>query len=223
MSACRDSGTCEVAEVADQPVGVPSPARARPSVDEHPDRLDGVERACPRRARRSGRRRASPAARARSPSSELGASPSSGSGSRCSAVKFRWPAPQSGRRSSSSGRARVTTRIGRPRDQSSSRLDEVEQPGVGPLKVLEDEHHRARVGDPLEERAPGREQLLAPPAARSSSPSRARSRGSIQPRSSSSGTCSASVAASLRAGRRLVVGLGDAGAPRAPSRRAPRT
>ena len=40
-------------------------------------------------------------------------------------------------------------------------LDEVEQPVVGPLQIFEDEHSRAAVGDPLEERAPCAEQLLA--------------------------------------------------------------
>ena len=40
-------------------------------------------------------------------------------------------------------------------------LDEVEQAVVGPLEVLEDEGDRARRGDPLEERPPGREELLA--------------------------------------------------------------
>ena len=41
------------------------------------------------------------------------------------------------------------------------RLDEVEQPRVGPLEVLEDHHDGALLRDPLEERAPRGEQLLA--------------------------------------------------------------
>jgi hypothetical protein len=41
-------------------------------------------------------------------------------------------------------------------------LDEVDHPGIGPLEILEDEHRRSRRGDPLEERAPGREQGVAP-------------------------------------------------------------
>ena len=40
-------------------------------------------------------------------------------------------------------------------------VDEVEQAGVGPLEVLEQEHGRAPLGDPLEEDPPGREQDVA--------------------------------------------------------------
>ena len=39
-------------------------------------------------------------------------------------------------------------------------LDEVQQARVGPLHVLEDEHGRVRLREPLEEQAPGREQVL---------------------------------------------------------------
>ena len=39
-------------------------------------------------------------------------------------------------------------------------VDEVDQAGLGPLEVLEDEHARAGVGEPFEEQAPGREELL---------------------------------------------------------------
>ena len=39
-------------------------------------------------------------------------------------------------------------------------LDEVEQPRVGPLHVLEGEHGRVGLGQPLEEEPPGAEQLL---------------------------------------------------------------
>ena len=39
-------------------------------------------------------------------------------------------------------------------------FDEVEQTRVGPLHVLEHEHGRTRVGEPLEEQPPGREQIL---------------------------------------------------------------
>ena len=40
-------------------------------------------------------------------------------------------------------------------------VDEVERAGIGPVEVLEHEHDRALGGDPLEERPPRREQLLA--------------------------------------------------------------
>ena len=40
-------------------------------------------------------------------------------------------------------------------------VDEVERAGIGPVQVLEDEGDRALGGDPLEERAPRREQLFA--------------------------------------------------------------
>ncbi len=75
-------------------------------------------------------------------------------------MKLRWPAPQVGRRSSSSGRASVTTKIGwlpRPVEQV---LDEVEQARVRPLHVLEGEHRRIALGQALEEEAPGGEQVL---------------------------------------------------------------
>ena len=47
----------------------------------------------------------------------------------------------------------------RPLDQV---VDEVEQVVVGPVEVLEHEHERPLVGEPLEEAAPGGERLLAP-------------------------------------------------------------
>ena len=40
-------------------------------------------------------------------------------------------------------------------------LDEVEQAGVRPVEVVEDEDRRARIGDPLEERPPGGKRLFA--------------------------------------------------------------
>ena len=79
-------------------------------------------------------------------------------------MKLRRPAPQSGRRSRSSGRASVTMRIGTLAGPLEQVVDEVEQARVGPVEVLEDQHDRCRSRDPLEERAPGAEQLLAPPA-----------------------------------------------------------
>ena len=48
-------------------------------------------------------------------------------------------------------------------------VDEVEQPVVGPVQILEDEHARPALGDGLEEAAPRGERLAAAIAARSSS------------------------------------------------------
>ena len=54
-------------------------------------------------------------------------------------------------------RDHVERRVARPFEQV---LDEVEQALVGPLHVLEREHRRVDVGEPLEEEPPGREQFL---------------------------------------------------------------
>ena len=84
----------------------------------------------------------------------------------------------------------------RVRHHSQEVVDEVEQPRVGVVEVLEDQHDRRRRGQPLEERAPRPEQLVRGPR-RPPRPSRVRSADSIQRRSSGSGTCSATVAAIL--------------------------
>ena len=55
-------------------------------------------------------------------------------------------------------RQHVDRRVARPLEQV---LDEVEQRLIRPLHVLEDEHRRVDVGQPLEEQPPGREQVLA--------------------------------------------------------------
>ncbi len=86
----------------------------------------------------------------------------SGSGSRCAATKFRRPAPQAGRRSSSSGRARVTIRMGTPARPLEHVVDEVEEPRVRPVEVLEQEDRGRVGGDPFEVGPPGGEQALAP-------------------------------------------------------------
>ncbi len=48
--------------------------------------------------------------------------------------------------------------VGRPLQQV---VDEVEQPAIRPLQVLEHEHHRRVLREPLEEQAPAREQVRA--------------------------------------------------------------
>ena len=68
------------------------------------------------------------------------------SGSRGRPVKPpRVDVPNVGRFSASSGRVRPRTKIGLERAHSSEVLDEVEQAGVGPLKVLEHEDRRLLV------------------------------------------------------------------------------
>ena len=51
----------------------------------------------------------------------------------------------------------VDGRVARPLEQV---VDEVEQARIGEVHVLEDQRHGALLGDALEERAPGTEQLL---------------------------------------------------------------
>ena len=60
----------------------------------------------------------------------------------------------------SSGRASVSTKSGTSRDHSTQVLDEVEQRAVGPVDVLEHEHRRACLGEPLEEHACRGEEVL---------------------------------------------------------------
>ena len=45
-------------------------------------------------------------------------------------------------------------------------IDEVQQPVIGPVDVVEDEDERVASGEPLQEAAPGLEQLLAAHVAR---------------------------------------------------------
>ena len=75
-------------------------------------------------------------------------------------MKLRFAAPHVGRRSSSSGRAVVTMKIGRSRAQSSEVLDEVEQRIIGPVEVLEEQDRRRGVGKTLEEDPPRAEEVL---------------------------------------------------------------
>src|SRR5437667_10123135 len=92
------------------------------------------------------------------PRSELIAA--GGNGSRCSEAKLRLPAPQPGRFSANSGsreRQDEERVAARPLDEV---LEEVEQPLVSPLHVFEDEHDRRLFGEPLEQDAPGGEEVL---------------------------------------------------------------
>ena len=135
----------------------------------------------------------------------------SGSGSRCIARKLRWPEPQFGRRSRSSGRARVTMKIGLFRDHSSIDSMNSSRPASAHCRSS---NTIATVPPSLMRSKKVRQAANSssrPPAGRSSSPSRNASRGSSQWRSSSSGTCSATDAASFDRDTPGGVGLRDPG------------
>ena len=201
MSAWSVSGT---ASSPRSPTGsYPASRLAEPPVgDEHPDRLDGVERDARRRARRS---RAAVVAAARARARRAARASRSRRAARASrARKLR-------RAGAPVGPPLEQLRPGEREDQDRDAaapleqvVDEVEQARVGPVQVLEDEDDGARRGDPLEERPPRREELLAPARrrrlARRAAPA---ARGSIQRRSASSGTYSAERRGDLLARRRL--------------------
>ena len=139
------------------------------------------------------------------------------SGSRLMRVTLRTAPPQSGRRSSSSGRASATTKIGEVASPGQQVLHEVEQSLVGPVQVLEDEHGRRLRRDPFEEGAPGGEELLAPVAgqlvetqqagqraARPSGAPRGRPRTARAWRSASAGRMSASSPSAICARSRTI-------------------
>ena len=71
-------------------------------------------------------------------------------------------------------------------------VDEVEQPVVGPLDVLEYEDQRVAGGQPLEEPPPGLEEVLAAHVAASPAPTSARSCGATL--SSPNSSCAAASA-----------------------------
>ena len=80
-------------------------------------------------------------------------------------------------------------------------LDEVEERGVGPLQVLEDEDDRACSASRSKKSRQAEKRSSRSGAVRSASPSRCASLGSSQPRSSASGTCSSIGARSLASAR----------------------
>ena len=84
----------------------------------------------------------------------------SASGESESVVELSFPPPQPGRRSSSSGPRGADDEEGNAGRPLGEMVDEVEQPVVGPVKILEDEHERALLRQPLEVPAPGREALV---------------------------------------------------------------
>ena len=83
------------------------------------------------------------------------------SGSSAIPTMLRRPAPHAGRRSSRFGPGHgdhQDRHVAAPIEQV---VDEVEQAAVGGMEVLEHQDRGARGGDPLEEGAPGREELVA--------------------------------------------------------------
>ena len=84
------------------------------------------------------------------------------SGSSEIVVALRRPPPQPGRRSSSSSRGQADEQERRAHPARQV-LDQVEHPLVGPVDVLDREHERPPPGDPLDDRADGREERLAHP------------------------------------------------------------
>ena len=83
----------------------------------------------------------------------------SSSGSRVSVERLR-PVPNPGRDWSSSGAGEHQDEDGRIPGPIDQVVHEVEEPGVAVLGVLDEEHHRLRVGQPLEEQPPSGEKLL---------------------------------------------------------------
>ena len=122
---------------------------------------------------------------------------SSESGSRCSAVKLRCPAPQVGLRSRSSGRARVTTRIRWPRLQV--RIDSMKS--ISPMSAHWRSSNTSTTTPSSAIRSKSRRHaaniVSRSSALASSWPSRARRAGVIDRRSDSSGTYVSSVAMSF--------------------------
>ncbi len=120
---------------------------------------------------------------------------SSVNGSSARAVRWRRLAPQSGRRSNSSGRARVTTMIGRPFDQSSrwsmksSRPVSAHWRSSNTSTVVPSSAMRSK-----KSRQAGNS-ASRPPAGASSTPSRLSSAGPMRSRSLASSTYSSSVTA----------------------------
>ena len=179
-----------------RPAGRPRPARPG----------DPARRASgPSRPHTAGCRRRAPRCADTALWGSPGASPASNdrisgsaSGSSEMLVKFFLPAPQSGRRSSSSGLARVTMYSGSPRVQSSTWSMKSSKPGsaqcrssntsaVVPWAAIRSKNVRHDANSSSE-----------PPGGRSPTPSSASRPTSIQRRSSSSGTKVAMVSRTLR-------------------------
>ena len=119
------------------------------------------------------------------------------SGSRCSEVKLRWPAPQLGLRSISSGRASVITIRGWLRDHSRIDSTKSMSPGSAHCRSSKTMTVGPRNEIPSKNARQAEKSSSRSPAGDSTSPRRWASRGSIHLRSSGSETNSATEAASL--------------------------
>ena len=148
VGAASWSRSTELVVVVDEDVSALA-CDHRVAVDQGPDRLDGVERDAlgARDERGCGPAPAAPRP-ARRRASSIAAS---ASGSRSTTVARR-PVASEGRRSSSSGRVRSSTNSWRATGLEQV-LDEVEQPGVGVLHVLEQQHDRLRRRRPARRRS----------------------------------------------------------------------
>ena len=156
ISAWSDSGTSRVSTDPLQPEGAVLPDQD-PAVDQHPDRLHGVERDALGAFEDP---RPDLVGRARDRVAEQGRH--LGLGQRLEEDRREVPraAPQAGpalRELGPGQRHHEQRAIARPLDEV---LDEVQQRAVGPVDVLEHHHGRSLVGDPLEEDPAGREQVL---------------------------------------------------------------
>jgi hypothetical protein len=150
-SACQRLGHVEVAHVAGQDVAR-ALLRQQPAVEQHPDRLDRVERdafGASEDAARDLVRQPRDEALERRADRVLGQRGEGDVGAPC------WTRAGDLRPREDEHEDR---QVGRPLDEV---VDEVEQPAVGPLDVLEDHDHRPGRGNALEEQPPSREQVRA--------------------------------------------------------------
>ena len=165
-----------------------------PAVDEHAERLDGIE-GDPLAAvdDRGECRRGISGMRPLT----IASTTSRGSGSSCMVVTLRAPLPHPGRRSCSSGRASVMTKNGTG-ERVEEMLDEVEHSRGRPTARPRTAAPSVR-GRRCARRACARRQNSSSrvPGGIGASASRPARRSSIQPRSAASGTHSAAIARSL--------------------------
>ena len=205
MSAVSVSGHGQLAQVADRPVDAVLEHQP-PLGQEHPDRLDRVERDAvgPGDDRVAG------------VGGQAGHQPGQELAHRLDRERLEVDRGEAALAGAPVGPALEQLGPGQGQDEDRDApgpleqvVDEVEQARVGVVEVLEDHHDRAARGEPLEERAPGPEELL-----RARRPTRAQQR---QQRRLDPGPLGLVGDVLLehrgdrRPGRRLVVGLLEAG------------
>ena len=155
--ACRLSRDRQFADIADQPVD-PVDRDDDVAVDQRADRLDGEQRVALRlrRDRRDGRRRHARHERVDQRVHRAGVERVEGE-ARCGCG----PAPSRGASFVELGTGQHEHEDRRGAGPVDEVVEEVEQGRVGVLRVLDQQHHRADVGQSLEEQPPAGEQLLA--------------------------------------------------------------